>query len=608
MLRDLEEEDEIEESSEEPTPPIDRAALAAELARVEDFIDRARSLPNDAKARSFQEAIKVILDLGRDGRGSGKAVVFTESITTQEYLRRLLLAIGLGDEDITLFRGVNDHERAQQALARWQQEEGARFAPGAKPSREVAVRLALVHEFRTRSKVLICTEAGAKGLNLQFCETVINYDLPWNPQRIEQRIGRCHRYSQQRDVTVVNFIARDNEAHRLTFEILSQKLDLFGRVLDASDHVLHEPRTDAPEILVSALSVEFESDLRSIYSRSRTLDEVTREIAALRDKISERRDAYEKEYERTSQIIESRFDENVRRVFKRLREDLPDSLADLDRDLADLVDGYLTMRGRRVPAFRRGWSGGVRRRARRRIARRDRGWPAVRDGGRERSDRRRVFESRASAGSRCDRAGPNVVRWWLGHAAACLQTLPRSLQHWPERRVLSASCWSIMLASSRFSGSLRRRWSTARRLIHRSPPNSCACRRPTARHSRFLWTRNGSMMRSTRPCSLTSDRSRKASRSTSSRLSVSLSDSSRTKSWCAAASERASLKSCGPRGLDVTRLSVPLPEIGSRRRFSDWPPGTRVSNAGSAHWNPERTRFIENGATNITSFVIGRRR
>jgi len=202
-----------------------------------------------------------------------------------------------------------------------------------------------VHEFRTRSKVLICTEAGAKGLNLQFCETVINYDLPWNPQRIEQRIGRCHRYSQQRDVTVVNFIARDNESHRLTFEILSQKLDLFGRVLDASDTVLHEPRTDAPELVVSALSLEFETDLRNIYSRSRTLDEVTREIAALRDKISERRDAYEKEYDRTSRIIESRFDENVRKVFKSLREQLPQGLAHLDRDLADLVDGYLVSLG-----------------------------------------------------------------------------------------------------------------------------------------------------------------------------------------------------------------------------------------------------------------------
>ena len=344
VLRDLEDEEEIEEieeSSDEPVPPINRAALAAELARVGDFIARARSLPHDAKARSFQDAIKVILDRGRDGRGSGKAVVFTESITTQEYLRRLLRDIGLGEDDITLFRGVNDGERAQQAYARWQQEEGARLISGMKPSREVAVRLALVHEFRTRSKVLICTEAGAKGLNLQFCETVINYDLPWNPQRIEQRIGRCHRYSQQRDVTVVNFIASDNEAHRLTFEILSQKLDLFGRVLDASDHVLHEPRTDAPELMVSALSAEFENDLRSIYSRSRTIDEVTREIAALRDRISGRREAFEKEYERTSQIIESRFDESVRKVFKRLREDLSGSLADLDRDLADLVEGYL---------------------------------------------------------------------------------------------------------------------------------------------------------------------------------------------------------------------------------------------------------------------------
>src|ERR1700685_2617772 len=358
ILGDLEDEEEIDESSEEPTPRIDGPTLAAELVRVEDFVARARSLPNDAKARSFQEAIKVMLDLGRDGHGSGKAVVFTESITTQEYLRRLLLDLGLQDGDITLFRGVNDHDRADQALARWQQEEGARFAPGAKPSREVAVRLALVHEFRTRSKVLICTEAGAKGLNLQFCETVINYDLPWNPQRIEQRIGRCHRYSQQRDVTVVNFIARDNEAHRLTFEILSQKLDLFGKVLDASDHVLHEPRTDAPEILVSALSVEFESDLRSIYSRSRTLDEGTREIAALRDKISERREAFEEEYERTSQIIESRFDENVRRVFKRLREDLPAGLADLDKDIAELVDGYLSARAvkyRRSDDAGRGW-------------------------------------------------------------------------------------------------------------------------------------------------------------------------------------------------------------------------------------------------------------
>ena len=345
LPHDLEEEEESDIPSEEAPVPANRGAVSEELARVEGFVARARSLPHDAKARSFQDAIRVILELGREGHGSGKAVVFTESITTQEYLRKLLLDAGLGDDEVTLFRGTNDSPRAVQAHARWVEEEGHKSKPGARPTREVAVRLALVHEFRTRSKVLVCTEAGAKGLNLQFCETVINYDLPWNPQRIEQRIGRCHRYSQTRDVTVVNFIARDNDAHRLTFEILSQKLDLFGKVLDASDVVLHEPRTDTPEIVVSALSLEFETDLRNIYSRSRTIDEVTREIAALRDKISVRRDAYEQEYERTSQIIESRFDDDVRRVFKRLRDELPPGLVQLDRDLADLVDGCLAARG-----------------------------------------------------------------------------------------------------------------------------------------------------------------------------------------------------------------------------------------------------------------------
>ncbi len=355
MLRDLEDDEDLPVPAEDdPAPPMDHGGLLAELGRVEELLARARSLPSDAKARSFLEAIRLVLDRGRDGHGSGKAVVFTESITTQEYLRKLLLEEGLHDEEITLFRGVNDHARASQALARWQVEEGAHLAPGSKPSREVAVRLALVHEFRTRSKVLICTEAGAKGLNLQFCETVINYDLPWNPQRIEQRIGRCHRYSQQRDVTVVNFINRDNEGQQLTFEILSRKLDLFGKVLDASDTVLHEPRTDAPEIAVSALAAELQNDLQSIYSRSRTVEEVTREIAALRDRIEERREAYEREYRRTSQIIESRFDEEVRKVFRNLRQELPAALAQFDRDVADLVEGYLAASG---TAYRRSGDG-----------------------------------------------------------------------------------------------------------------------------------------------------------------------------------------------------------------------------------------------------------
>jgi adenine-specific DNA-methyltransferase len=346
LLGDLE-DDEMAPIAEEVAPPADadRVVVMSELALVDSFVARARALPDDAKARTFQEAIRLVLALGRDRRGSGKAVVFTESITTQEYLRTLLLDLGLGDDDITLFRGNNDHARAREAHGRWLEDVGRHLPPGSRPTRDVAVRLALVHEFKSRSKILVCTEAGAKGLNLQFCETVINYDLPWNPQRIEQRIGRCHRYGQSRDVTVVNFIGRDNEAQQLTFEILSQKLDLFGKVLDASDHVLHEPRTTSPELVASAVSVEVETDLQAIYSRSRSTDEVTREIAALRDKIGARRDDYEREHQRTSQIIHSRFDQDVRRVFKQLRDELPPVLIQLDREIAELVDGYLRSRG-----------------------------------------------------------------------------------------------------------------------------------------------------------------------------------------------------------------------------------------------------------------------
>ena len=233
--------------------------------------------------------MRVCLELGREGRGSGKAVVFTEFITTQEYLRRLLLDIGLSDEDVTLFRGTNDSERARQAYARWIDQEGRNLPPGTRPTREVAVRLALVHEFRTRSTIFVCTEAGAKGLNLQFCETVINYDLPWNPQRIEQRIGRCHRYSQQRDATVVDFLARENEAYLADIRNPKSEAGSLARSSTASDHVLDEPRTNAPKSWYPWSRLNSRMTFGALQSLAQTLEEVTREIAALRDKIAVRK-------------------------------------------------------------------------------------------------------------------------------------------------------------------------------------------------------------------------------------------------------------------------------------------------------------------------------
>jgi adenine-specific DNA-methyltransferase len=78
---------------------------------------------------------------------------------------------------------------------------------------------------------MIATEAAAEGINLQFCSLVVNYDLPWNPQRIEQRIGRCHRYGQKFDVVVVNFLNAANSVESRVFELLQNKFKLFEGVV-----------------------------------------------------------------------------------------------------------------------------------------------------------------------------------------------------------------------------------------------------------------------------------------------------------------------------------------------------------------------------------------
>jgi Helicase conserved C-terminal domain/SNF2-related domain len=346
LLGDLEDDDDTPADDAPPPTPEDAAAISAELSRVEFFALRARALPTDGKALALLRAIKLVFEQAALGKSSGKLVIFTESLTTQDYLRTLLLQSRLvGDEDITLFRGTNDSPRAREALERWLAEVGHELPPGSRPTPDVAVRLALVHEFRHRSRILISTEAGAKGLNLQFCDTVLNYDLPWNPQRIEQRIGRCHRYGQHRDVTVINFIARDNEAQRLTFEILSQKLELFGTVLGASDEVLHRPGSLAPEALASALGADFEIQLRRIYDRSRTIEEVERELRALRDLLGSKRQEFEAAQGRTADVIERRFDVTVKQVFRRIQEELPRELAEFDRHIEGVVVGFLEATG-----------------------------------------------------------------------------------------------------------------------------------------------------------------------------------------------------------------------------------------------------------------------
>ena len=342
---DLEDDEQISATEPEREPPRSHERLKKELAEVEAFIARAEAVTHDGKAEGLLHTINELRERGARGECSGKVVVFTESLTTQDYLRTFLIDHGLPDGEITLFRGTNSGPRAREALEAWSSEVGNKLPADARPSREIATRLAIVHEFRQRSSVFISSEAGAKGLNLQFCETLINYDLPWNPQRIEQRIGRVHRYGQKNPVTIINLLARDNEAQQLLFEILSQKLDLFGTVLDSSDAVLHEAKGMPSESLISAVGTDLKRSLADIYGASHSQAEVADRLRDLRDDFAEKRQAFEDEQARTAEVIESRLDEAVKKVFKNYQDQLSSDLAELDKDLDRIVCAYLDAAG-----------------------------------------------------------------------------------------------------------------------------------------------------------------------------------------------------------------------------------------------------------------------
>jgi hypothetical protein len=338
------------DDAEVPAPdavPPSRRAWYADLEALEGFATRAESLPHDTKARCFIDIVNQVRESAAKAGGSGKLVVFTESIATQEYLERLLLEAGVPRGEITLFRGQNEGPRAAEALLAWEREIGSKLSAASHPSRDVAMRLALVHEFRTRSSIFISTEAGAKGLNLQFCETLLSYDLPWNPQRIEQRIGRVHRYGQTRDVTVVSFLAADNEAERLLFEILSQKLELFGTVLDASDAVLHEGSATPAAALASSIGPLLQREVERIYAGARSMREVTAEMRGLQRTLDEERRGFEEEQARVASLIETRLDDTVQQVFRGYEATLASAMAEIDHDLDDVLGAYL--RAARVP-------------------------------------------------------------------------------------------------------------------------------------------------------------------------------------------------------------------------------------------------------------------
>ncbi len=250
-----------DDSPAEPLSDADRAAIEAEVADLDSFAGLAVSIDYNAKGKALVKALAIAFAKARELGAAEKAIIFTESRKTQSYLLRVLADSEFKD-GIVLFNGSNTDEQSKLIYAAWQDKHaGTDRISG---SKSADMRSALVDYFRDQGRIMIATEAGAEGINLQFCSLVVNFDLPWNPQRIEQRIGRCHRYGQKHDVVVVNFLNRKNEADRRVFELLSEKFQLFEGVFGASDEVLGAIES----------GVDFEKRIGDIYQRCRKHEEI----------------------------------------------------------------------------------------------------------------------------------------------------------------------------------------------------------------------------------------------------------------------------------------------------------------------------------------------
>jgi superfamily II DNA/RNA helicase len=238
-----------------------RKALEQEIAELDAFAALAISIDHNAKGKALLKALGIAFAKAKELGAAEKAIIFTESRRTQNYLLRLLADSPFA-EGIVLFNGSNTDDRSKLIYSQWlERHQGTDRVTG---SRTADMRSALVDYFREAGRIMIATEAGAEGINLQFCSLVVNYDLPWNPQRIEQRIGRCHRYGQKHDVVVVNFLNRKNAADKRVFELLAEKFKLFEGVFGASDEVLGAIES----------GVDFEKRIAAIYQHCRMQEEI----------------------------------------------------------------------------------------------------------------------------------------------------------------------------------------------------------------------------------------------------------------------------------------------------------------------------------------------
>jgi len=297
----------------QPLTHAEQNAIRAEIKDLEAFASLAKGIKRNAKGDALIKALDRAFEEAKRLGAPRKAIIFTESRRTQDYLVTLLEGTKDYAHGIVLFNGSNNDERSRNIYNQWlKTHNGSDRLTG---SRTADMRSALVDYFKDEGTIMIATEAAAQGLNLQFCSLIINYDLPWNPQRIEQRIGRCHRYGQEHDVVVMNFLNTKNEADGRVYELLRDKFKLFEGVFGASDEVLGAIGT----------GFDIERQIARIYQECRKPEEIDRAFQQLRLELDEE---IQEQMSKTRKRLLEHFDEEVT---ERLQSREDESQVHLDR-------------------------------------------------------------------------------------------------------------------------------------------------------------------------------------------------------------------------------------------------------------------------------------
>lgn len=221
---DYSEEEWVEFDGQEQTEMLSRTRLSAlenECDEVKELLNLARQCDRsgpDVKAVALLDWIYRLQQ--EEGQADLKILIFTEFVPTQEMLSEFLMERGFSIVRINGSMDMNERRRAQESFAK-------------------------------DARILISTDAGGEGLNLQFCHVVINYDIPWNPMRLEQRIGRVDRIGQERVVRAVNFVLKDSVEYRV-LGVLQEKLAVIFNDLGIDK---------TSDVLDSVLAVEIFDDL-----------------------------------------------------------------------------------------------------------------------------------------------------------------------------------------------------------------------------------------------------------------------------------------------------------------------------------------------------------